>query len=119
MTEDESTAKPEKGDEDVPDRLEELREELAKPVEEEREQLRRASERLRQVMNPQIQSMLRDINRTGALAKLAADMNKRGLPILPDSTLKGVLGKNFPSTAFRTCWPRWLWSPLGRSTWIR
>lgn len=107
MTEDESTAKPEEDDEDAPDRLEELREELAKPVEEreltreEREQLRRASERLREMMTPQIQSVLRDLNRTHALTKLAADMNNLGRPILPDSALKGVLGKKFSSTGFQ------------------
>lgn len=113
VTEDESTAKPEEGDEDPPDPLEEVRKELAKPVDDEREltpeerkQVRRASERLRQAMNPQIQSMLRDISRTGALAKLADDMNKLRRPILADSALKGVLGKNFPSTRLQNLLPK-------------
>jgi len=113
VTEDESTAEPEEGDQDGADPLDELREDLAKPVEEERaltpgerEQLRRASERFRQVMDPQIQSLLRDINRTGALTKFAADMNKLGRPILPDSVLKLVLGQNFPSTSLQNLLPK-------------
>ena len=114
MTEDEPTVEPEEGDGDASDPLEELREELQKPVEgeerelspQEREQLRRATARIRQVLNPQIQSVLKDINRTGALAKLSADMNKLARPNFPDSVLKVVLGKSIPASTFEKLLPK-------------
>jgi hypothetical protein len=114
VTEDEPTVQPEEGEGDASDPLEELREELQKPVEgeereltpQEGEQLRRATARIRQVLNPQIQSVLTHIGRTGVLAKFSADMNKLGRPNFPDSVLKGVLGKGLPASTLQQLLPK-------------
>jgi hypothetical protein len=57
------------------------------------------------VLNPRIQSVLSDITRTGAFSKLTADMNKFARLNLPDSILKGVLGKTLPSTTLSKLLP--------------
>jgi len=104
---------------DASDPIEELREELQKPVAEEereltyqeREQLRRATAGIRQALNPQIQSIFKNINRIGALAKFSADMDKLGRTNVPDSFLKGVLGKRHHAT-FQKFLPKTAVEPL-------
>jgi hypothetical protein len=83
---------------------EELAEELNKPAEKqeltpaEEEELRRAAARIRNVLNPRITSLLTDIQKTGALTRFQRDYSRLGRLSLPDSVLKGVVGKGILDT---------------------
>lgn len=65
---------------------------------EEEEELRRAVARIRNALNPRITSVLADIQKTGALARFQRDFSKLGRLNLPDSVLKGVMGKGVLDT---------------------
>lgn len=84
--------------------LDELAEELTKPMEEqqlipeEEGELRRAAARIRSVLNPHITSVLADIQNTGALARFRRDYAKLGRLNLPDSMRKRVMGKGVLDT---------------------